>query len=74
LLLLKLCYCHEGFSKINKLKNPIKKTNQKNSIKTVGFETTCPKWHCGQVGQGAKKPYGGVCFTKILGKKNCNFL
>jgi hypothetical protein len=40
----------------------------------VKSKLTCPKCHFGQVGHGAKKPYGGCFFTEILGKKNCDFL
>jgi hypothetical protein len=35
----------------------------------VDVKTTCPKWQFGQIGQGAKKPYGGVFLTKIPSQK-----
>jgi hypothetical protein len=41
----------------NLVKKPNKKTNQKDLIKMVYSEMTCPKQ---QVGQGAKKSFGGV--------------
>ncbi len=28
-------------------KNPVKKTNKKDSVKMIGSELTCPKWHFG---------------------------
>jgi len=35
----------------------------------IEVEMTCPKWHFCQIGQGTRKPYGGVFFTKIQVKK-----
>jgi hypothetical protein len=40
----------------------------------VESKMTCPKWHFGQVGQGAKKPYGGFCLPKFVIKKSHDFL
>jgi hypothetical protein len=34
----------------------------------------CPKWHVGQVGQGAKEPYGGIFLMKFPHQKNRDFL
>jgi len=42
-------YYHDG---------SVKKTNQKYPVKTIEVKTTCSKWHFGQIGKGAKKPYG----------------
>ncbi len=53
----------------------VKKTNQKEPIKMVGSKTTCPKWHFGHVGHGAKKPYEGFLLLKFQFKKvmiSCN--
>jgi hypothetical protein len=33
-----------------------------------------PKWHFGQVGQGAKKPFGGLFVMKFPIKKSHDFL
>jgi hypothetical protein len=56
----KLYYYHSGL---------IKKSSKKNPIKMVGSKSTYPKWHFGQVGHGAKKPYGGFFGPKFLVKK-----
>jgi hypothetical protein len=43
----------------------------------VGFKSTCPKWHFGQVGHGGKKTIRRVFFTKIPSQKveiSCNVL
>jgi hypothetical protein len=50
-------------------KIPSQENNQKYSIKMVKVKTTWLKWQFGQVGQGAKKPYGGVFRPKFLIKK-----
>jgi hypothetical protein len=44
-------------------KNPIKMTNQKDLVKIVGSELTCPKLHFGQIGHGGKKNHMGVLFV-----------
>ncbi len=51
----KLYYCHSGAIK----KNLVKKINQENLVKMVGYKWTCPKWHFGQVRHGGKKTIGG---------------
>jgi hypothetical protein len=66
----KLYYCNYGLVK----KNLVKKTNQKDLVKTIGSKSTCPKWHFGQVGHGGKKTIWGVFLTEIPGKKNHDFL
>jgi hypothetical protein len=35
----------------------------------VKIKMTCPIWHFGQIGQGAKKPYGGFFLLKFMVKK-----
>jgi hypothetical protein len=40
----------------------------------VESKSTYPKWHFGQVGHGDKKIIWGFSFTKILDKKNRDFL
>jgi hypothetical protein len=50
--------------------NPIKKTNQKDLVKTIGSKSTCPKWYFGQIGHGGKENiYGGFVLLKFLVKK-----
>jgi len=56
----KLYYCHDG-----SVKKQVKKTNQKNPIKMIEVKMTCPKWHFGQIGQGARKLYGGFFLPKF---------
>jgi hypothetical protein len=52
----------------------VKKTNKKDLVKKVGSKSTCPKWHFAQLDMGAKTPYEGFFFTKILVQKSCDFL
>jgi len=64
--LLKLYYCNYGL---------VKKTNQKDLVKTIGSKSTRSKWHFDQVGHGGQKTIWGVLFTNIHGKKtmiSCN--
>ncbi len=60
----KLYYYHGGLVK----KNLVKKTNEKDLIKTIGSKSTCPKWHFGQVG------HGGFFWLKFLVKKSIFFI
>jgi hypothetical protein len=39
----------------------------------IEVKMTCPKWHFGQIGQGARKPYGGF-FYQNSSKKSHDFL
>jgi hypothetical protein len=41
-------------------KNPVKKTNQKDLVKTVESNSTRLKWHFGQIRHGGKKTIEGV--------------
>jgi hypothetical protein len=52
-----------------------KKISQKDLVKMVEFKTTCLKLHFGQIGHGAKNPYGWFFLLKFLVKSamtSCN--
>ncbi len=51
------------------IKNPTKKINQKDIVKTVGSKLTCPKWHFGQVRHGGKTTIGGAFFYQNFWSK-----
>jgi hypothetical protein len=55
-------------------KNLVKKTNQKDLVKMVKSEPTCPKWHFDQIGHGGKTTIWGVFLTETPNQKNDDFL